>query len=119
VVFIFAKTPSDALAGLVKEIEKVVSNNEEKKIAAVVNFTGEPTDEYLQTAKEFGEKHNIQHVALSVTQDAERFEVSEEAEVTVMHYKNKSVKFNLAVGEDGLDEETIQKIVEGTETILD
>ena len=63
-VFIFAKTPSDALAGLVKGIDKVVAENKSKKVAAVVNFTGEPTDDYREMIKEFGKKHNIKNVSL-------------------------------------------------------
>ena len=34
-IFVFAKTPGDALASLVKELENVVAANAEKKLAAV------------------------------------------------------------------------------------
>jgi predicted trehalose synthase len=119
VVFIFAKTPSDSLASLVKEIDGVVAKNAPQRLAAVVNFTGEPNDEYLAKTKEFAKKHELKNVAVTVTQDGDRFGVADEAEVTVMHYKDKKVKFNLAVDKDGLTKDTVQSIVKGTSSILE
>jgi len=117
-MFVFAKKPDDSLASLVKAIDKVVEENEGKRVAAVVNFTGQRTDDYLKEIKEFGEKHNIDNVALTVTSDADRFQVDDEAGVTVMHYKNKKVMFNHAVGSEGPKQEDVKKIVEGAKKIL-
>lgn len=117
-MFVFAKTPDDTLASLVKEIDKVVEENQGKRVAAVVNFTGPRTDDYLAKIKEFGEKHNIDNVALTVTSDPDRFRVDDDALVTVMHYKNRKVMFNHAAGPEGLKQEDVQKIVEGAKKIL-
>ncbi len=117
-VFIFAKTPDDALAGLVKQIDQVVAKHADKRVAAVVNFVGEPTDEYLSQTKEFGEKHGVKHVALTTTRDGDRFNINEDAEVTVMNYVGKVVKFNYAVGKGELNEAAVKAIVEGTSSIV-
>jgi hypothetical protein len=115
----FAKAPSDALASLAKQIDKLVADNEDKKLAAVINFTGEPSDDYQAKIAEFGEKHNIKNIALTMTADGQKFNVSEDAEVTVMHYKGKTVQFNLAVAEGKLDDGSVKAILAGTKKILE
>ena len=50
--------------------------------------------------------------------DAERFKVSEDAEVTVMHYVGKKVAFNYSSTGD-LDKKAIAKIVKATSSILE
>ena len=117
--FVFTETPNDDLASLAKQLDKLVVDNEEKKLAVVMNFTGEPTDEYTESIAKFAEKHNLKNVTLTVTGDAGKFKVSDEAEVTVMHYKGKKVAFNSAVKPGGLKKDAIKKIVEGTSTILE
>ena len=117
-VFIFAKTASDQLASLAKQIDKVVAKNKDKKLSAVINLIGEPTDAYIEKAKAFAEENGLKNVVVTVTGDADKFNVSDDAEVTVMHYKRKKVKFNYAVDKDGFNKESIDRIVDGVKTIL-
>jgi hypothetical protein len=114
-----AKTPNDALASLAKQIDKLVADNQEKKLAAVINFTGAPTDDYKAKIAEFGTKHNLKNVALTITADAERFKINDQAELTMMYYKGKTVKSNHAVVVGGLNAAAVKSIVEGAKTILD
>lgn len=115
----FAKNPSDALARAVKELDAVVAKNGSKQMAAVLNFIGEPTDDYVKKVKEFAEKAGLKNVAVTVTADADLFKVNEDAAFTVLHYRNKVVRFNLAVDEQGLnDKQVVEKIIKGTEEIL-
>ena len=107
------------MASLAKQLDKLVVDNKEKKLAVLMNFTGEPTDEYTESIAKFGEKHNLKNVTLTVTGDAEKFKISDEAEVTVMHYKGKNVAFNRAVKPGGLKKAAIKEIVEGTGKILE
>ncbi len=117
--FLFAKKPSDALASVVKELDAVVAKNSSKQLAAVLNFTGEPTADYVAQVKEFAAKAGLKNIAVTVTADAENFKVNDEAELTVMHYSNKVVRFNLAVDEEGLKDKSVaEKIVKGVEAIL-
>ena len=118
-MFALAKTPNDALASLAKQIDKLVADNQEKKLAAVINFTGEPSDDYKAKVAEFGTKHNLKNVALTITADAERFKINAQAEVTVLHYKGKTVKANHAVAAGGLNAQAVKQIVEDVKTILD
>jgi hypothetical protein len=103
---------------LATQVDKLIEANLEKKLSAVINFTGEPTDPYLEQIKKFGEQHALKHVALVISKDGERFKVNPEAAVTVMHYKDKKVAFNLAAKE-GLNEESTKKSVEGVSKILE
>ena len=107
------------MAGLAKEIDKLVAANQEKKLAAVINFVGEANDETKAKIKEFGEKHDLKNVALTLTAEAKKFEISDEADVTVMHYKEKKVQFNTAVAKGGLSKEAVAAIVEGAKKVLD
>jgi hypothetical protein len=118
VVFVFAKAPEDALASLVKELDKAVATQAEKKLAVVVNFTGEPTDDFKAKIAEFANQNQIERVALTVTKDAAKFKVNELAAVTVMHYRNKQVQYNFASDKTGLNQQAIQAIVEGVQKIL-
>ena len=106
------------MASLVKELEKVVVANAEKKLAAVVNFTGEPTDDFQAKIAEFAKQNEIEQVALTATKDAAKFQVNDAAEVTVMHYRKKQVKYNFASDKAGLNQQAIQAIVEGVKQIL-
>ena len=117
-VFVFAKDPDDALAGLAKEIDQFVAKHQDQKVAAVINFFGEQTDDFRQRIKQFAQKHNIQHIALTVTADTDKFQVNEDAFLTVMCYKRKKVTFNYACTKDALNKETVEKILKGCTTLL-
>ncbi|MBM4001631.1 MAG: hypothetical protein FJ297_19205 [Planctomycetes bacterium] len=106
------------MAGLAKKVDETVGLHVDKKIAAVINFTGEPTDAYLARCAAFATKHGLKHVVIATTNDADLFEVREEAEVTVMHYRNREVQFNGAVGRGGLTHDAIQEIVDGIQSIM-
>ena len=118
VAFIFAKTPNNTLAELVKELDAVAEANADSKMANVINFNGEVTDEYLQQIKEFGEKLDLKHTALTTSADGGKFKVNEDAEVTVMHYKGKKVSYNFA-SKDAISEDEVKQIVKGASTIVD
>ena len=118
-IFAFAKNADDNLASLAKAIDKVVADNAEKKVAAVINFTGESTDEYLEKIAEFAEKNGIKNTALVVTGDAKKFNVSDDVDVTVMLYKGRKVMYNFSANKDGLGDQAVKAVVEGAKTILD
>ncbi len=117
-VFIIAKTPDDALAMLVKQIDAMVVAQHEKKLAAVVNFLGEADDKTKEKIKEFGEKLALKEVSLVTTADGDKFKISDDAEVTVMIYQRKKVKFNYALVKGGLDQKTIAAIIESVKKML-
>ncbi|MCL4204279.1 MAG: hypothetical protein KJ000_17490 [Pirellulaceae bacterium] len=118
-VFAFAKSADDNLASLAKAIDKLVADNAEKKMAAVINFTGESTDENLEKIAEFAEKNGIKNTALVVTGDAKKFNISDDVEVTVMLYKGKKVAYNFSAKKDGLGDQAVKAVVEGAKAVLE
>jgi len=115
----FAKTPSDALASLVKEIDKAVGEHKSEKLAAVVNFTGDPTDEYTAAIKKFAEDNKIENVALTTTADGDKFKVNEDAEFTLLAYKGKKVLFNFAATKEGLAKADVKEVIQGASKLVD
>ena len=118
VAFVFAKTPNNTLATLIKQLDEVAEDNADAKMANVINFSGELTDEYVQQIKEFGDKLDLKHTALTTSADGGKFKVNEDAEVTVMHYKGKKVTYNFA-SKDALNEKEVQQIAKGAGTIVE
>ena len=106
------------MAGLVKALDKTVKSNRSSKLSAVVNFEVQAKDDFLEKARLFGPKHNVENVALTVTGDGSRFRVNDDVELTVMMYRNKVVKFNYVV-EKKVTKKDIQAIVAGTKKILE
>ena len=82
----------------------------------MVNFVGLEREEVAN----FLESHGIKNAAVTITDEAnaQRFKVAPEAELTVMHYRNKKVAANHAVAPGKLDDATIKAIVDSTKTIL-
>lgn len=107
------------MASLAKQLDQLVTDNESKKLAAVINFLGEANDENKAKIAEFAKKHNIQKVALTITSDGDKFKLSPDAELTVMHYLGKTVKANHAVATGKIDAAEVKKIVAGAKTILE
>ena len=106
------------MASLAKQLDKTLPAHKDQKLSAVINFIGEPSDEYLKKAKAFAEENGLKNVVVTVTGDADKFNVSDDAEITVMNYKRKRVKFNYAVDKDGFDDKAVQHILSGVKTIL-
>ena len=106
------------MAGLVKALDKAVASNRSSKLSAVVNFEVQANDDFLEKARLFGPKHNVENVALTVTSDGSRFRVNDDVELTVMIYRNKVVKFNHVV-EKKVTKKDIQAIIAGTKKVLE
>jgi hypothetical protein len=118
---VFAKETGDALASLVKQIDKLVADNADKKAASFVNIIGEDRDKLEETAKKFGEP--LEHVAVVVPLEFEAgpkdFGINPEAGVTVMIYRGARVTANHAIAPKKLDDKAIQAIIEDTKKMLD
>ena len=82
----------------------------------MINFTGEQTDEFQKEVGEFAKENDLQNVSLTVTADAEKFKVSDDVNVTVMHYLGKKVKFCFAA--NTVDDQATDAIVKGIDAIL-
>jgi hypothetical protein len=119
---VFAKDTGDSLASLVKEIEKVVAENEGKKMRAFVNLIGEDREALEETAKKLAETTGVKNVPIVVPVESELgpkdFGVSPDAGVTVMLYNKLKVAANHALPAGKLDEKGIKAIIADTAKIL-
>lgn len=120
---IFAKDQGDGLASLVKELDKVVAANSDKKLGAFVNFIGDDRDVLEDSATAFVEKHNVQNVPIVVPVEFElgpkNFGVNPQAGVTVMIYRNTKVAANHAVAPGQLTQEKIAAIIADISKVLE
>jgi hypothetical protein len=119
---VFTRKADDALASLVKKLDAVIADNQDKKLASFVNFLGPDADAAQQSAHAFGTQHNIQHVALVVPKDHENgpdgIPIHPDAEVTVMIYKDTRITANHAVPAGELGEARIDAIIADAAKVL-
>ena len=106
------------MASLAKKLDQVAARNKSKKLAVVINLMGQPTEAFKKKAQAFAKKAGLKHVVVTVTAHAKNFNVDDDAEVTVMNYRRKVVKFNYSVGPEGLKEKDIRAILDGVRKIL-
>ena len=123
VVMIFTRKADDKLAGLVKELDAKLPKHEDKKLSAFVNLIGSSdADALKETAKKFGEKNKSEHVAIVVPEDSENgpadYNISPEAEVTVIIYRDGKVAANHAFAAGKLDKKAITAVIDDTAKIL-
>jgi hypothetical protein len=96
VVCVFARKTSEPLASLVKQIdEKIGENKSLKSFVVVLTDDGKGAAAAL---KDIASKSGIKNVPMTLHQDAAGlpdFELAKDAEVSVMMWKNATVKVNL------------------------
>lgn len=118
---VFAKDQDDNLASLVKQLDKLVADNEEKQLKAFVNFIGEDQEALEEQATKFAEPFKVVPIVVPVEYELgpKDFNVSPDAGVTVMIYKGAKVEANHALAPGKLDEKAIEAIVKDTEKVLE
>jgi hypothetical protein len=123
VVMIFARTADAGLAKLIEKLEEEIEEHSDSKLTAFVNMIGSDAEKLKTQAAEFATEHKIKRVALVVPEDAENgppdFKIAPEADVTVICYKEGTVKANHALAKDALCCETIDAIVEDSESLVE
>ena len=119
---IFTRKIDDGLASLVKKLDAVVAENQDKNMAALVNFIGEDAEALQEAAAEFGKQHEITHTALIVPKEhangPERYGIPEETSLAVILYRGKKVTVLHTLAEGQLDEDRIAAVVADTDKIL-
>jgi hypothetical protein len=117
---VFAKETGDHLTSLVKQIDKLVGENKESKMASFVNIIGEDRDKLEAAAKKLGEP--LKNVAVVVPAEFEAgpkdYGVNPEAGVTVLIYQKLKVLGNHAVAPGKLDDKKVQEIIEDAAKLL-
>lgn len=122
VINVFTRTVNDDLAKLVKEVDKLVADNKDKKMAAFVTVLAEDADEIAPKLEAMAKKNGIKNVPLTIFDGEagpEDYKISDKADVTVLLWNKHEVKANVSVAKGGkLDDKTIKAVVAGSEKIL-
>jgi len=116
---IFAREVSGPLTSLVKKIDEATDKNSGKNMCSFVVFTSD--DESLKgKLKELVEKEKIKHCVLSIDNPAgpKGYNVSKDADVTVVLYVQKQAKVNYAFKKGELKDADIEKILADLPKIL-
>ena len=121
-VNIFARKITGDLASLVKQIDKVVADHQDEKMAAFLVLLSEDSDADERQLKQLAKKHGIAHVPLTIFEGMtgpSAYKISKEAEVTVLLWREQTVKVNHAFAKGKLNKNAIKKIVADTKKILE
>ena len=120
---VFARKTDDTLASLVKQIDQVVADNQDRKMASFVNFLGSDANALKKAVGELETAHNIQNVALVVPvvheNGPDNMKIDPRADVTVVVYKDTTVVANHAFADGELDETGIATILADVRKILE
>jgi len=121
-VMVFAHKPNAGLTNLVKQLDDVVAKNQDKKMGSFVSLLGDKQEDLTAAAKQLVEDSKSQNVAVVVPLEhaagPKDYNLSPDAEVTVLIYRQGKVEANYALAAGGLTDDTIKKIVADTSKIL-
>ena len=119
---VFARKADDDLASLVKQLDKVIADNADKKLSAFINLLGDDRDALEADAKKFAADHGIKNIPIVVPVEFENgpadFGINPEAETTVTLYTGLSVKASHAFGASQLNAENVKAVMDDVPKIL-
>ncbi len=122
-VMVFARKADKNLAQLVKELDKVVAKNEEKKLGAFVALIGSKEEQKAKaTAETLVKETEAHNIAVVVPKDQpngpESYKLDPKADVTVLIYVKGEVAVNHALPAGALNTQVTKQIVADTAKIL-
>ena len=126
-VAIFTRSITDDLTSLVKQIDELVAKNTDKKMASFVILLSNDADADEAKLKTLAEKAGIKvgkeaNVPLTIFDGIagpDKYEIAEDAEVTVLLWKGQKAVVNHAFAKGKLNKAGVKKIVESTSEILE
>ncbi len=119
---VFARELSDDLASLVKQLDAVAGDNQDKKMTGFVVLLSEDPDTDEKKVQEFAEKHGIKNLPLAIFDGVAgppRYNLAKEADVTVHLYVKKEIKANCAFAKGDLTAAAVKQVVAATSKILE
>ncbi len=122
VVNVFTRSVNDQLAKMVKELDTVVGENQDKKMAAFVVVLAEDAEKIIPQLEEMAKKNGIKNVPLTIFEGESGpadYNIAKDADLTVLMWNNSEVKSNTALAAGKLDAATSTKIVGETKKILE
>jgi hypothetical protein len=122
VVAIFSRKPDEKLSKLMKEVDTVVGQNSDKKLAAFVNLLGKDEKALEDAAKTVVEKSGAENIAVVIPTDQpngpSNYKLSPEAETTVLIFVKGKVVANHAFAAGALNDKAMNQIVADTAKML-
>jgi len=123
VVMIFARSADEKLAKLLKELDEELEEHADDKLTGFVNMIGSDAESLKKASADFVAKHGIKRLAFVVPEDTQNgppdFKIAPDADLTVICYKNGTVKANHAFAKGGLSEEKVGAVVEASCSLVD
>jgi hypothetical protein len=122
VVNVFARDVNDNLANLVAAVDKVVTDNQDKNVAAFVTVLAEDADKIAPQLEKIAKEKGIKNVPLTIydgESGPESYKIAKDADVTVMMWNKGEVKATVALEKGKLDEAAIKSIMGNTGKILE
>lgn len=116
---IFAREITDPLTSLVKKIDAATAEHTDAKMGSFIVFLSD--DKSLESAlKNLATKEHIEHTVLSIGEPAgpKGYNVSPDADVTVVLYTKRNVKANFAYQKGELTPADVDTIVQSVSKIL-
>jgi hypothetical protein len=119
VVCVFARTTSEPLTSLVKQIDSQIAKNAALKSFVVV--LTDDGDKTADTLKKLAAEAKVKNVPLTLVESPAgppAYKIAEDADVTVLMWKGSSVKVNHAFAKGQLTEKDVSTIVADLPKIL-
>lgn len=120
-VNIFTRNITDSLTSLVKNIDKQVGENKDKRMAGFLVYLTDDPDAAEKELKAFAKKNNIKNVPLTVFDGLAgppSYKISKDADVTVMMWQRTRVKVNHAFESGKLNKKAVKTVASDTSKIL-
>ena len=120
VAMVFARSTEDeGTQKLIKALEKVTADNSKAEMGAFVVFLSD-SDKTEKALKKFSDDAKLKNVTLAVDNPAgpEKYNVSKDADVTVVLYTDRVVKVNKSFEKGKITDKDIDAIVKDVSKIL-
>jgi hypothetical protein len=117
---VFAREISGPLTSLVKKIDSATAKHSDAHMGSFFVFLTSDEDEMQKKLKELAKKEKIENTILTTDNPAgpRGYNVSKDADVTVILYTNRNVKVNYAFKKGELKDKDVEKIVADVTKIL-
>lgn len=113
VAVVFSRTPGDAMTQkLIKALDAATIKNAKAEMGSyVVYLTGDEKQE--AAIKEIAKKHDLKQIILSIddAQGPAKYEISKDADVTVLLYTDRVVKANHTFAKGKISDKDIEAVV--------
>ena len=117
---IFAREVTPDLTSLVKKLDAAVADHKDAKMASYVIILSDDGDKLEKSLKALAEKEKVGKVMLGIESPAGPgdYNISKDADVTVVMYSKKKVVKNLAFGKGKFDAKAVDAVLDELKAIV-